>query len=228
MMGAAERYFRESDYWKAWSRVPDLTADILYALRAVRPSDARVLDVPCGRGRLLKAVAAVAPGARLFGLDINEAMATETRRAVPQARVQVGSAHTLPYRERSFDVVLCHESFMHFDEPKAALDELCRVSCERVYLSVTTHRQLNTVLRWIGLMGPSGVPHWTYDMEDLRALLPHTFDWTIVGGFLVGRKALRLSHEAHFRLHRLVGRHVPQWLLGKYGQTLFAYGFRRS
>ncbi len=35
--GAAERFFRESEYWRDWSRVPDLTVDIAYALRAVRP-----------------------------------------------------------------------------------------------------------------------------------------------------------------------------------------------
>jgi SAM-dependent methyltransferase len=222
----AERFFQESGYWRDWSAVPDLTADIPYALAAVRPGDRRVLDVPCGRGRLLAAVAATVPAAELFGLDVNAAMVAQAERAVARARVQVGSVYALPFGDRRFDVVLCHESFMHFDEPRAALAELCRVSGDRVYLSVTTRRQVNTVLRRLGLLGTSDVPHWTYDREDLPALLPDTFDWRVIGGFLLGRKALRLSHAGHARLHRLVGRHLPQWLLQRVGQTLFVYGSR--
>ncbi len=227
-MQTAERFFKETDYWKAWSLVPDLTADIPYALRALRPSDRRVLDVPCGRGRLLRAASAVATRAALFGVDVNEAMVGQAGRALPAVHVQVASVYAIPYREKSFDAVLCHESFMHFDRPEAALAEITRVSRERVYLSVTTRRQLNSLLRRSGLLGHSEVPHWTYDLEDLRALLPDSFEWTLVGGFLVGRKALRLSHAAHFRLHHLVGRHLPQWLLRRFGQTLFAYGVRRG
>ncbi len=64
MKGQAERFFRDTDYWQAWSEVPDLTVDIDYALRAVRPEDRSVLDVPCGRGRLLKAVAGGRPAPR--------------------------------------------------------------------------------------------------------------------------------------------------------------------
>lgn len=226
--GAAERFFRESDYWRDWSRVPDLTVDIGYALRAVRPSDGWILDVPCGRGRLLRACAQRARGARLFGLDVSAEMAAQARRDVPAARVQIASVYAIPFRDRAFDAVLCHESFMHFDEPRRALAELCRVSRERVYVSVTTRRQLNTLLRRVGLLGTSDVPHWTYDIEEVRRLLPDAFRWSIVGGILVGRKALRLSHAAHLYLHRSLGRLVPQPILRVFGQTLFVYGERRA
>jgi len=223
---AAERFFRESDYWRAWSEVPDLTVDIDYALRAVRPGDRSVLDAPCGRGRLLKAVSRAAPAAALVGLDVNREMVAATRREVPGALVQLGSVYAIPFRDQSFDAVLCNESFMHFDEPRRALQELCRVSRERVYFSVTTRRQLNTLLRALGLLATGDVPHWTYDVEDLRPLLPEAFRWSITGGILLGRKALRLSHAAHLRLHRSVGRFIPQPILRVAGQSLFVYGWR--
>jgi len=225
--GVAERFFRESGYWRDWSRVPDLTVDIGYALRAVRPSDRRILDVPCGHGRLLRACARRAPVARLFGVDVSPDMAARAGRDVPEARVQVASVYDLPFSGRAFDAVLCHESFMHFDDPRRALGELCRVSRDRVYFSVTTRRQLNTLLRRLGLLGESRVPHWTYNVEDVRALLPPGFAWSIAGGILLGRKALRLSHAAHLHLHRALGRFVPQPLLRTFGQSLFVYG-RRS
>jgi SAM-dependent methyltransferase len=228
MIREAERFFRESDYWKAWSEVPDLTVDIDYALRAVRPDDRAVLDAPCGRGRLLKAVSRRAPGARLHGLDVNVDMAARARVDVPAARVLVGSVYAIPFRDESFDAVLCNESFMHFDDPRRALAELCRVARARVYFSVTTRRQLNTLLRRVGLLAAGDVPHWTYDAEELSALLPETFRWSITGGILVGRKALRLSHAAHRRLHRTLGRLVPQPILRRFGQSLFVYGRRRA
>lgn len=226
-MRPAERFFRDSEYWKAWSEVPDLTVDIDYALRAVRPEDRSVLDVPCGRGRLLKAVSRRAPGAALYGLDVNQDMAARARREAPAARVPVGSVYALPFRDASFDVVLCNESFMHFDEPRLALAELCRVSRERVYFSVTTRRQLNTLWRKLGLLATGDVPHWTYNIEELRTLLPEAFRWSITGGILIGRKALRLSHAVHLRLHRSLGHVVPQPILRMFGQSLFVYGWRR-
>src|SRR5262252_3106657 len=151
MTMVAERFFRDSDYWRAWSGVPDMTADIPYALAALDPGDRRVLDVPCGRGRLLKAVRAVLPGAELRGHDVNAAMIEQVRRECPGVLSHVGSVYALPFPDRHFDAVLCHESFMHFEEPRRALAELGRVANRRLYLSVTTRRQLNTLVRRVGL-----------------------------------------------------------------------------
>ena len=185
-----------------------------------------MLDVPCGRGRLLKAVSRRAPGAALYGVDVNRQMVEQSRRDAPAARIQVGSVYAIPFRDESFDVVLCNESFMHFDEPRRALAELCRVSRERVYFSVTTRRQLNTLLRRLGLLAAGDVPRWTYDLEELQALLPEAFRWSITGGILLGRKALRLSHATHLRLHRSLGQLMPQPVLRAFGQSLFVYGRR--
>lgn len=224
----AEGFFRSSDYWKAWSTVPDVTADIRYALGALRPADQRVLDVPCGRGRLLKAISADLPEAELVGLDVNQEMVAQVRRDVPNVHTSVASVYAIPFRDRTFDAVLCHESFMHFENPREALEELCRVSSDRVYFSVTTRRQLNTLLRRIGLLGSSDVPHWTFNAEDLAPLLPSDFRWEMWGAFLVGHKALRLSHTTHSKLHEKFGRFWPESLLRKFGQTLFVYGSRRG
>lgn len=225
----AEAFFRESGYWREWSRVPDATADILYALAAVEPAHRSVLDVPCGRGRLLRAIRSCRSDMRLLGFDINADMVRQAREAVPGAQVGVASVYSIPLPDRSVDLVMCHESFMHFEDPGAALGELGRVAGSALYVSVTTRRQLNTPLRRLGLLGTSDLPHWRYNIEDLRPLLAACdFDWTVVGAFLFGAKALRLSHETHRRLHQRFGRRLPQWLLRRFGQTLFAYGRRKA
>ena len=224
-----EKFFQGGRYWEDWSRVPDLTADIPYAFAALEATHRFVLDVGCGPGRLLKAFAGRRPDVRLFGLDVNLDVLRQVRETVPRAWTGVASVYAIPFRERAFDLVLCHQAFMHFEHPRAALAELTRVARSGVYLSVTTRRQLNTLLRRLGLLGTSDVPHWTYNVEDLQSLLPRDeFEWTIVGAFLLGQKALRLSHATHLRVHRLLGRHLPQWLLRRFGQTLFLYGRRRG
>jgi SAM-dependent methyltransferase len=228
MTTVAERFFRDSEYWRAWAQVPDMTADIPYALAALEPGYRRVLDVPCGRGRLLKAVRAALPDAELHGLDINPGMIEQVHRECTSVHARVGSVYALPFLDRYFDVVLCHESFMHFEEPRRALSELARVARRGLYLSVTTRRQLNTLLRRLRLMSSSDIPHWTYDREAILPLLPHDFAWELRGAFLLGRKALALTHARHARLHRLLGRRLPQWLLCRFGQTLFLYGTRRE
>jgi SAM-dependent methyltransferase len=228
MTPLAESYFRDSEYWRAWSQVPDMTADIPYALAALDPMCRRVLDAPCGRGRLLRAVRAARPDAELHGLDVNAGMVEQVRRDCPGVQVHVGSIYALPFPDRHFDAVLCHESFMHFEEPRRALAELARVAGRRLYLSVTTRRQLNTLLRRLGLMGSSDVPHWTYDREEILPLLPPEFAWDIRGAFLLGRKALGIGHAWHARLHGLIGRRLPQALLCRFGQSLFLYGTRHE
>lgn len=225
----AERYFRESKYWEAWSRVPDMTADLAYALAAVKGTHRLVLDVPCGRGRLLKAIAASHPQVSLYGMDINSDMVRKTRDAVPQGRATVASVYAMPFRDRAFDLVVCHQSFMHFEEPAAALSEVTRVARSDVYVSITTQRQLNTALRYLGLLATSDVPHWTYNVEDLAPMLEATdFDWAVVGAFLIGRKVLRVSEGTYLKIHHVGGRLLPQWLLRRFGQTLFLYGRRRG
>jgi len=224
----AEEYFRQTDYWLAWSRVPDVTADLPYALKAFTAADRSVLDVPCGRGRLARKVQKMRPDAAVVVTDVNLHMVAQARRDVSGASGVVASVYALPFRAQSFDVVLCHQSFMHFSRPVAALAELIRVARSGVYFSVTTGRQLNTLLRRLSLLGTSDVPHWTYNVEDVQDMLPRgDLEWTVEGAFLIGRKALRLSDRNYIRLHRWLGQWPPQWLLRRFGQTLFVYGRRR-
>src|SRR5262249_35128571 len=156
-----------------------------------------VLDVPCGRGRLLRAMARHRPDLRLTAADLNLEMTRQAQATVPPASIVRASVYALPVVDRAFDIVMCHQSFMHFDRPALALAELTRLARLDVYLSVTTSRQLNTLLRRLGLLGSDSVPHWTHNIEDLTPMLPRGFDWRITGAFLLGAKTLRLSHARY-------------------------------
>jgi SAM-dependent methyltransferase len=86
----------------------------------------RVLDVGCGTGVFLRAVADM--GARPHGLDASRALLRVARTRVPEAELRVGEAERLPFDDDSIDVVTGFNSFFFADDMVAALREAGRVA----------------------------------------------------------------------------------------------------
>ncbi len=84
----------------------------------------RVLEVGCGKGRILKRVHERFPECCLEGIDISEGMLSYVPDFVKTA---VGNAEFLPYEENSFDVVYTVECMEHSVNLRAAVRELVRV-----------------------------------------------------------------------------------------------------
>jgi 2-polyprenyl-3-methyl-5-hydroxy-6-metoxy-1,4-benzoquinol methylase len=88
-----------------------------------------VIDVGCGTGHLLAAVARECAGVRqLVGVDYAKAAIEQLRSVVPEAQGVVASIYDLDLGER-FDLVLCTEVLEHLREPSRALGvlrSLCR------------------------------------------------------------------------------------------------------
>lgn len=95
----------------------------------------RVLDVGCGSGKAVCKVAehlAQKNGAIVCGCDLSTGMLQEgiKENTIPaKACFLSASAHALPFREDSFDVLLCTIAFHHFSIPNLALEEFRRVLC---------------------------------------------------------------------------------------------------
>jgi SAM-dependent methyltransferase len=83
----------------------------------------RVLDVASGPG--IVAAAFTAAGAAVTAVDLSAGMLREAGRA--GARRVRAAAERLPFREGTFDVVVCRNAFHHFGGPGAALREMARV-----------------------------------------------------------------------------------------------------
>lgn len=132
------------DYYRAFHTArPSATADSFLALRApdglrsydviatVLPAGLHtILDVGCGDGVLLEAVARRFPEARLSGIDLSESDIALARRRLADARVdtlQVANALQLPFPPESFDCVVSHMVFMLIPEVEAVLAETHRV-----------------------------------------------------------------------------------------------------
>lgn len=90
-----------------------------------------VLDVGCGTGDDVRAIAAIVGAlGQVVGIDSSKAMIEEARaRGVPSnATFEVGSAYTLPYADGRFDAVRADRVMQHLREPLVAATELRRVS----------------------------------------------------------------------------------------------------
>lgn len=86
----------------------------------------RILDVACGPGSWLQAVAA--RGALIAGIDISQVALDVCRSALPQAELYCGAAERLPFLDRQFDFVSCLGALEHFVDPEASLQEIIRVA----------------------------------------------------------------------------------------------------
>jgi ubiquinone/menaquinone biosynthesis C-methylase UbiE len=116
---------------RAAARDPALVAAILrdFGVRG------RVLDVPCGSGRLQPALARSAAG--VVGMDASASMLVAARSAGAKALV-CADAERMPFADRAFDVVVCCRLLHHFHEQaelERAVGELVRVSSRLVIAS---------------------------------------------------------------------------------------------
>lgn len=91
----------------------------------------RILDVGCGTGGAVRALASSFPIARAVGVDLSETMIAEARARteVSTAPVEfvVGDAHELPFPDNSFDAAYSVRVFEIIGEPRRALSEMARV-----------------------------------------------------------------------------------------------------
>jgi ubiquinone/menaquinone biosynthesis C-methylase UbiE len=130
---AAKAHF---DRWAgAYGRsrlLPSLQKKALAELRP-RAGD-RVLDVACGAGEL---VIAVAPHVqRAVGVDLSDGMLQLARsrllestdaRASDNVEFLLGPSDALPFGDGSFTALVCTTALHHFPDPQQSIDEMARV-----------------------------------------------------------------------------------------------------
>jgi demethylmenaquinone methyltransferase/2-methoxy-6-polyprenyl-1,4-benzoquinol methylase len=135
---------RIAPVYDAMNRVMTAGLDVrwraLTAEQVVAPGD-RVLDSCCGTGDL--ALAALARGARVTGLDFSEAMLERARRKSGEVEWVRGDALELPFEDGSFDAATVGFGVRNVADLERGLAELHRVLREdgRVgILEITTPR----------------------------------------------------------------------------------------
>lgn len=117
----AERYDRR------WSFYVDAT--IRETLKRLHPfSGNSVLDVGCGTGVLLIALARAFPEISLAGIDLSQEMLEIAQTKLgSRADLRQGRAEHLPFRNDAFDLIVSTSVLHYLATPDAALSEMHRV-----------------------------------------------------------------------------------------------------
>jgi ubiquinone/menaquinone biosynthesis C-methylase UbiE len=91
-------------------------------------SGQRALDVGCGTGALVAALAEVVGAENVAGIDPSEPFVAATQARVPGARIVVGSAESLPFADGKFDATLSQLVVNFLTDPEQGLREMTRVT----------------------------------------------------------------------------------------------------
>jgi len=146
----AERY--EAWYAGAGREADVSEKNLLGKLIRVYPTADSVLDVGCGTGHFTRWMAEM--GLDAVGLDISAPMLKEARH-LGGPKYLLGSALTLPFADRSFDVTSMITSLEFLPDPRRSMAEAVRVSRQGVLLGV-----LNRWSLWTLRYRRSGKPIW--------------------------------------------------------------------
>lgn len=114
---------------------------------------ASILDVGCAKGFLLYDLKELLPHATLAGLDISEYAVLNAMESVRPV-IRIGNAKTIPWPDRSFDLVLAINTIHNLELPECiqALREIQRVARHHAYIVVDAYRteeEKQRLLEWV-------------------------------------------------------------------------------
>jgi ubiquinone/menaquinone biosynthesis C-methylase UbiE len=123
---------------KSWGtqRVADAwdlpTLKVRYLMRVLQQRSvraARLLEVGCGSGRILRTIRAHDPDIALAGIDLSASQIDAARRAHGTLDIDYrsGDGERLPYDDESFDFVIFLDYLEHIERPRESLAEMYRV-----------------------------------------------------------------------------------------------------
>ncbi len=95
-----------------------------------------ILDVGCGEGFTLERLHQQGIGEKLEGVDFLKTAIEIGKKQYPHLTLKEGTIYDLPYKDNSFDLVICSEVLEHLEDPEKALSELERVTKKHIVLSV--------------------------------------------------------------------------------------------
>lgn len=119
-------------YW-FWHRAK---MNLICSLIETLPKKSKVLDVGCNSGtqtfRLLKKY----PSSRFVGVDFLKTAIKYGQSKYPEIEFVLADAGQLPFKNSSFDLVLCLETLEHLVDPGEALAEMKRCLARNGYLII--------------------------------------------------------------------------------------------
>lgn len=136
-------------------------------LKDVKLKNKKLLEVGHGLGFFSQE--ADKRGASVTGIDVGKKLATLSKKRVSNGKFIVASADNIPFKDNTFDIVLCTEVIEHMDNPLAALKEIYRVTKVDGLIVITTpnkvFKPLFSLLSAINVRPYHGNEKWFYPWE---------------------------------------------------------------
>lgn len=86
-----------------------------------------ILDIGCAGGTITNNISHIFPQAKITGVDVYPRAIEYGRRKYPDIKFVLGDAQNIPFKNKSFDLVVCYETLEHLINPLEALREIKRV-----------------------------------------------------------------------------------------------------
>lgn len=143
-------------------RILDIVGNIIN-----NKADVRILDAGCGEGFIDRLIIDRYPGVRITGLEFTKEAITIAKATNPSVEYIQGDVCNMPFKDRSFDFVLCTEVLEHLQDPEKAMKEIMRVSTGRFLITVPNEPWFcignMIVLKNISRLGNpiDHINHWT-------------------------------------------------------------------
>ena|SRR3989338_3320805 len=111
-------------------------------------SKSSILDVGCAKGFMMHDFACLLPGINVTGIDISEYAVSHALEDM-KSRIKVGNAKNLPYKDKSFDLVISINTIHNLSlrECKQALREIQRVKKKHAFITVDSYRNKEELQR---------------------------------------------------------------------------------
>lgn len=87
----------------------------------------KILDDGCASGSMANEISKILPKSKVTGIDVYNKAIKFGKTQYPHIKFLVADAHKLPFRNKSFDLVICYETIEHVVNPVKVLQEIKRV-----------------------------------------------------------------------------------------------------
>lgn len=120
-----QRGVRDNYLQRLWHNGKLKTVFRLIDLSGKKPR--KVLDVGCASGWFLSKIKERYPKAECTGIDVYKKAIDYGREIYKDLKLLSVDAHDLPFRESSFDLIICTEVLEHVENPEKVLSEIKRL-----------------------------------------------------------------------------------------------------
>jgi SAM-dependent methyltransferase len=191
----SKKYDEKMQEWRTLGAI-DKSRNIECMIESVRSEIESVLEVGCGTGAVLTQVAARKIGSRFTGIEIGTERPQQPKHENLCIRAYDGE--TIPYEDRSFDLVYATHVLEHVTDERGFLGEIRRAARRYIYIEVPCELHLRTTRRAL---------QQTLYIGHINSYTPDSFALQLETSGLRVRKLRVFDHS--YAVHRFSS---PAWL----------------